>query len=266
MKRQNKVNIDFSSRADLRECLDRAAHILLQNSKVLAGIDQDRTVQRKTRLALLRLSSLIKRRWKESLNEGTRVELRIFLENMRMDSIHLLRALSDKRLVKALQLPTLREDIRHELHQFLNAQSKLSNDLRTLSSSIPSVVAALQLSGKRGHSGPFAAVQVSPKVLVSIYGRKLFTELGITKRAPSPRREMFVDFLDSIWTMATGGSDVEDDWSTSVKIAALQRGAGSSPAAHLSARFEAGDFVQDLLRNLGIGRARGALIAPNTSC
>jgi hypothetical protein len=65
---------------------------------------------------------------------------------------------------------------------------------------------------------------------------------------------MFVDFLDTIWTMATGGSDVEDDWSTSVKIAALQRGAGSGPAAHISARLEAGDFVQDLLRNLGIGR------------
>jgi hypothetical protein len=127
------------------------------------------------------------------------------------------------------------------------------NDLQSLSSWIPSILAALQLSGKRGHSGPFAAVKVSPKILVSIYGRKLFTELGITKRAPSPGREMFVDFLDSIWTLATGGSDVEDDWSTSVKIAALQRGR-SGRGAHLSARFEAGDFVQDLLRNLGIGR------------
>jgi hypothetical protein len=106
---------------------------------------------------------------------------------MRRGSIHLSRDLSDKRLVKVFQLPILREDIRHELHQFLDDQSRLSNDLRILSSSIPSVVAALQLSGKRGHSGPFATVQVSPKVLVSFYGRKLFTELGITKRAPSPQ-------------------------------------------------------------------------------
>ena len=254
MKQMNRAANDFSSRDDLRECLDRAARILLNNSKVLSGINQDCTVQRRTRLALLRLSSLIRRRWKESLNEGTRAELRIFIENVRSDSIHLSQSLSDKRLVKAFQLPTLREDTRHKLHQFLNAQSKLGNDLQTLSSLMPSVVAALQLSGKRGHSGPFAAVQVSPKVLVSIYGRKLFTELGITKRAPSPRREMFVDFLDSIWTMATGGSDVEDDWSTPVKIAALQRETGVGAGAHLSARFEAGDFVQDLLRNLGIGR------------
>jgi hypothetical protein len=57
MKRENKTNIDVSSRADLRECLDRATRILLQNSKILADLDQDNVTQHRVRLALLRLSS-----------------------------------------------------------------------------------------------------------------------------------------------------------------------------------------------------------------
>jgi hypothetical protein len=80
MKRTHKIEIDFSSRADLRECLDRATRILLQHSKVLPDREQNHFAQRKIRLALLKLGSLIRRRWNESLNEGTRVELRTLLD------------------------------------------------------------------------------------------------------------------------------------------------------------------------------------------
>jgi hypothetical protein len=264
MKQTNRVEIDFSSRAALKECLDRGMRILLQNSNTLAGLDQKQFAQHKIRLALLKLGSVIRRTWKESLNEGTRVEFRTLLDDMKRLSTRLSHSLSDERLVKALQLPVLREEIRHKLHKFLSARSKLINELQSLSSSIPNVVDALQLSGNRGHAGPFYTVQVPPKVLVGIYGRKLFTELGVTKRPPSARHGMFVDFLDCVWTLATNSSEAENDWSTPIKIAALQRETGSGAGAHLLARLEAGDFARELLRDLGIGQ-RGALIAPNPS-
>jgi hypothetical protein len=254
MKQENKINIDFSSRADLRECLDRAARILLQNSEALAGIDQDRTVQRKTRLALLRLGSLIRRRWKESLNEGTRAELRTLLEDTRRISLQFSSNLSDKRLIQALELAVVKEKERHKIYQFLNVRTTLVVKSQELAPLIQGVVDALRLSGKGGRSGPFQAVKVSPKVLASIFGRRIFTRLELTKRPPSGRKKIFVDFLDCVWTLATGGSDVEDDWSTPVKIAALQRETGTGPVAHLLVRLEAGDFVRDLRRDLGIGR------------
>jgi hypothetical protein len=98
---------------------------------------------------------------------------------------------------------------------------------------IPGVVDALQLSGKDGRRGPFQAVKVSPKVLASIYGRRIFTGLEITEEPPSGRKKIFVDFLDCVWTLATNGSEAEGDWSTPVKIAALQRETGTGAGAHV---------------------------------
>jgi hypothetical protein len=80
------------------------------------------------------------------------------------------------------------------------------------------------------------------------------TKLAITKRPQSARHRTFVDFLDCVWYLTTNGSEAERDWSTPVKIAALQRQAGSGPAAHLLARLDADDFVCDLLRDLRIGQ------------
>ena len=261
----NRAANDFSSRADLRECLDRAARILLQNSEALAGIDQDRTIQRKTRLALLRLGSLIRRRWKELFKEGTRAELRTLLEDTRRISLQFSSNLSDKRLIQALELAVVKEKERHKIHQFLNLRTTLVVESQELAPLIQRVVDALQLSRKDGRSGPFQAVKVSPKVLASIFGRRIFTGLGLTKRPPSGRKKIFVDFLDCVWTLATNGPEAEGDWSTPVKIAALQRETGTGDGAHLLARLEAGDFVRDLQRDLRIDQD-GALITPNTFC
>jgi hypothetical protein len=156
MKPSSKI--DFSSRADLREALDRAALILSQNSKTLTSLGQNRVAQRKVHLALLKLSSLIRRKWRESLNEGSRVDLRILLEDVQRSSIHFSHIISDPRVVKALELSPVKERIRHELHEFLNKRVVIVDNLQRLSPWIPIVVEALNLSGKDGRSGPFHTV------------------------------------------------------------------------------------------------------------
>ena len=253
MKQEHKVKIDFSSRTDLRECLTGAARILVQNSKTLTGLDRPQFAQRKIRRALLKLAGVIRRRWRDSLNEGTRVELRTLLEDTRKTCLHFACNLSDEQLLQALELAVVKEEERHKIHQFLNVRATLVTISRELASLIPGVVDALQLSGKDGRSGPFQAVKVSPKVLVSIYSRRIFTGLNITAKPPSGRKKILVDFLDCVWTLATNCSDAEGDWSTPVKIAALQRETGTGAGAHLLARLEADDFVQDLRRDLRIG-------------
>jgi hypothetical protein len=265
MKQENKAKIDFSSRTDLRECLDRAARILVENSNTLTSFGQDRTAQRKIRRALLKLASVIRPRWRNSLNEGTRLELRTLLEDTRRTCLHFSHNLSDKRLLQALELAVVKAEDRHKIHQFLNVCATLVIKSQELAPLIPGVVDALQLSGKDGRSRPFQAVKVSPKVLASIYGRRIFTGLEITEEPPSGRKKIFVDFLDCVWTLATNGSEAEGDWSTPVKIAALQRETGTGAGAHVLARLEADDFVRDLRRDLGIDQ-KGASIAPNTLC
>jgi hypothetical protein len=179
------------------------------------------------------------------------------LDDLIRSSFNVVRGLSDERVVKALQLSVINERKRHELLKFLNRRSATIKGLGQLASLIPSVKDALQLSGKYGQSGPFHKVQVSPKVLLSIYGRKIFTELAITKRPPSARHAMFVDFLDCVWILSANSSETDNDWSTPIKIAALQRETGSGAGAHLLARLAAGDFTGGLLRDLGI--AEGGL-------
>jgi hypothetical protein len=113
MKQTKRLAIDLSSRADLRECLGCAAGILLQNSKTLTGLNQHQFAQRKIRRALLKLASVIRRKWRNSLNEGIRLELRTselcskILEG-------LVCIFTDERLLQALELAVVKEEDRHK--------------------------------------------------------------------------------------------------------------------------------------------------------
>jgi hypothetical protein len=114
MKQTKRLAIDLSSRADLRECLGCAAGILLQNSKTLTGLNQHQFAQRKIRRALLKLASVIRRKWRNSLNEGIRLELRTLLEDTRRTCLHFSCNLSDERLLQALELAVVKEEDRHK--------------------------------------------------------------------------------------------------------------------------------------------------------
>jgi hypothetical protein len=252
MTRTRKLGIASTSpRAGLDEYLHGAASILLKNSTVLPSLDRSGVTERKIRLALLKLGALSRRRYRDSFNEGSRVELRLLLENARRTAGGLSHALADERFVRALQLAQTKEAIRYQIQDFEKNRSIVIDQIRGLVPIIGHVLEVMRLSGKGGRSGPFHTVQLPAKVLLSIYGRKIFIGLGITRRAPSARNETFVEFLSCVWGLAISPSEAEGDWSTPIKIAAAQRKTGAGAVPHTLARLEASDFVRDLLRNLG---------------
>jgi hypothetical protein len=263
VKNQGKGINRCPARAELEESLHRGTRILLNHSKAFANLKQKSIAERKISLALLKLGAVIRRKWKESLNDGSRVDLRELLEDAKSLAIRMAKILSDDRLAKALKLLPVKEEFM-PFFKFENNRPGVIKQMQDLASVIPSVQDYLKLSGGGGRSGPFHTVQLPAKVLLSVYGVKIFTELLITKQKqpPGARNTKLIDFLDCIWCLAIGASESEKDWSTPIKTARIQRETGTGLTAHMLARREADDFVRDLLRDVENGR-RGALLAQN---
>jgi hypothetical protein len=260
VKNQGKGINRCPARAELEESLHRGTRILLNHSKAFANLKQKSIAERKISLALLKLGAVIRRKWKESLNDGSRVDLRELLEDAKSLAIRMAKILSDDRLAKALKLLPVTEEFM-PLFKFENNRPEVVKQMQDLASLIPSVQDNLKLSGGGGRSGPFHTVQLPAKVLLSVYGIKIFTE-PTTKQPPGARNTKLIDFMNCIWYLAVRPSEAEDDWSTPIKTARIQRETGTGLTAHMLARREADDFVRDLLRDVEITQ-RGALLAPN---
>jgi hypothetical protein len=163
------------------------------------------------------LAFLVRRRCRESEVAIGRAKLRGILENILKLSERLSRCLENRNVSEALNQSLLAcayPNIRRAT-QVVTKNTGFLDDLRI---AVSSACAELKLTGRAGRSGPYQRVRLSGKVLLSIYARQLFVELKITKKRPTQRNENLVQFLDSVWTLATNASDSVNDWSTPLKV------------------------------------------------
>jgi hypothetical protein len=225
------------TRGGIKAALSEAAKIITKNRSAREATE--------IRISILKLAFLVRRTCRESEVAIGRAELRGILENTLKLSERLSRCLKNRNVSEALNRSLLAcadPDIRRAT-QVVTENTGFLHDLQI---AVSSACAALKLTGRAGRSGPYQRVRLSAKVLLSIYARQLFVELKITKKRPTVRNENLVQFLDSVWTLATNASDSVNDWSTPLKVAQARRSAGTDASAHLTARLEGADFANRL--------------------
>jgi hypothetical protein len=249
IKRRVILATDTDTRSDLRTAFNEASEILIKSRSPREAT--------KIKLSILALASLIRRRWRRECEiEIGRAELRGRLENAQKFSHRLSRCLRNKDVVEALNQSLLAcadPDIRRATQAVID-DLHILNDIQI---AVKSTISALKLTGKAGRSGPYQRVQLSAKVILSIYARQLFVELGITQKTPTANNAKLGQFLDSIWTLATNAPDSVNDWSTPLKVAQATRLAGAGASTHVAARLEASDFARKLTLRLKAAAGQG---------